>query len=155
MRPEIREWPEDRIVTYGMAGKFVLFDIWADALPDFFEPNVRWLQGRGLTTILAHPERMRAVQDNPKLADDFEKMGLLLQGNLQCLADHPDAMTRRVGERYLRDGRYFMLGSDLHNPQTLPHRLAGLQNAIRWMGDAFVDQLTKVNPAKLLDGFEV
>jgi protein-tyrosine phosphatase len=150
LREDTPDLAEERVVTYGMGNKFVLIDLWADVLPEFFKTSVGWLQKRGLTVVLAHPERMRAVQESPELADEFDQMGILLQGNLQCLADRPDTMTRRTGERYLRDGRYFMLGSDLHNPYTLGHRLQGLSNAIEWIGDEAVDQLTEENPGKLL-----
>src|SRR5437764_6432743 len=78
--------PED-IVTYGMRRRYCLFDLWAERLPPFFEPSVRWLQSLGLTVVLAHPERMRAVQDDPRMGDRLAEMGLLLQGNLQCFAD--------------------------------------------------------------------
>jgi protein-tyrosine phosphatase len=139
-----------RLVTYGGMGRMCLVDIWADRLPDFFEPSIRWLQEKGLQVILAHPERMKAVQAEPKLADYFLKLGLLLQGNLQCLSDSPERPTRITGERFLKDGRYFLLGSDLHRLETLHPRLEGLKNAIAMIGEAEVDRLTKENPKRLL-----
>ncbi len=36
----MRTKPEE-VVTYGMAGKFVLIDFWCNRLPDFFEPSIR------------------------------------------------------------------------------------------------------------------
>ena len=73
--------------------------------------------------ILAHPERMAAVQNDPKLVDYFSDLGMLLQGNLQCFADPIGAPTRRVAEKLLAEGRYFLLGSDLHNLASLRMRL--------------------------------
>jgi tyrosine-protein phosphatase YwqE len=134
----------------GLANRYILTDIWADELPEFFEPTVRWLQAMNLTVILAHPERCRAVQDHPELADYFSELGMLLQGNLQCLADAPETRTRQVAEQYLREGRYFLLGSDTHSPQTLPHRIAGLHRAIEIAGEDAVNLLTIENPLKLL-----
>jgi hypothetical protein len=84
------------------------------------------------------------------LADHFAELGLLLQGNLQCFADLPGAPTRAVAEKYLAEGRYFMLGSDLHRMKSLPQRLAGLQLAIDRVGAAAIDQLTRENPRQLL-----
>lgn len=141
---------DKQIVTYGLTDRYILTDMWADALPNWFEPAIRWLQEKGLTVILAHPERMRAVQDNPDLADRFDELGILLQGNLQCFADRPDAYTRITAEQYLRDGRYFMLGSDTHGVEGLKHRLIGLQNATALVGDEMIEKLMVQNPAKLL-----
>lgn len=144
-----RRAPEE-IVTYGMRRRYCLFDLWAERLPPFFEPGVRWLQSLGLTVILAHPERMRAVQDDPHLVDRLTEMGLLLQGNLQCFADPIGSHTRRVAERFLSEGRYFMLGTDLHGTKSLPIRLKGLENVIERVGEEQATILTRANPLKLL-----
>ena len=159
---EINLWPTliddmtpERLITYALAGRHCLVDIWCDRLPDFFEPTIRWLQDQELTVILAHPERMGAVQADPALADYFAELGLLLQGNLQCLNDPPESPTRSVGEKFLREGRYFMLGSDLHELNTLAPRMAGLQNALEMVGKQEVLKLTKENPSKLLEGLGI
>ncbi|CAN5407868.1 hypothetical protein BH10PLA1_BH10PLA1_13520 [soil metagenome] len=141
---------ESQIISAALAGKYVLADLWASEIPDFFEPSVKWLQSMGLTVILAHPERMRAVQDDPMLADYFGELGLLLQGNLQCFNDSPRADTRIVAERYLLEGRYFLLGSDCHKPDTLEHRMAGIDQAIEIGGKEMVDRLMMGNPKRLL-----
>jgi protein-tyrosine phosphatase len=150
LRPNLSDTDPALIVSYGMIRKYALIDLWADVLPKFFEPQVKWLQSLGMKVILAHPERMRAVQDEPELADYFEELGMLMQGNLQCLSDAPGAATRETMEAYLEEGRYFMLGSDLHNTRTLDLRLNGLERAIDLAGEAEIDRLTIENPKKIL-----
>jgi protein-tyrosine phosphatase len=146
----VRNLTDDYMITYGMAERHVLIDMWANALPEFFTPTIQFLQSRGYTVILAHPERMRAVQDDPKLADVFADLGILLQGNLQCFGDPLDSHTRRVAEQYLTEGRYYMLGSDTHNPQSMAIRMNGLRNAIGLAGEKAIDELTVENPRKLI-----
>lgn len=150
LHPTVMETPLDRLVSPGLMDRYILVDMWAQVLPEWFDPTIKWLQERGLTVILAHPERMRAVQEKPELADKFEEMGILLQGNLQCFADRPDSYTRQTAELYLDQDRYFLLGSDTHNTEGLKHRLMGLKNAIKFAGNEKIDQLTKINPRKLL-----
>jgi len=140
----------NKLPTFGMKRKFALCDLWAARLPDFFEPTVRWMQKAGITVILAHPERMEAVQSDPKLADYFAEIGVLLQGNLQCLNDPIGTPTRTVGDRYLKEGRYTFLGSDTHNLSTLGHRLSGLRNALKMVGAEEITKLTVTNPQMLL-----
>ena len=140
----------ENLVSYGMLRKFVLIDLWADELPPFFRATVQWLQAQGVTVVLAHPERMEAVQRDPDLADYFAEIGLLLQGNLQCFSDPLGSPTRSVVERYLLEGRYFLLGSDLHNLKSLPMRLDGLRRAIDLAGDDAINRLTMTNPRQLL-----
>jgi len=150
MRPDTPQTRLEELVSYGMAGRFVLIDLWADRLPDFFASSVSALQGLGATVILAHPERMRAVQEQPELADHFAEMGMLLQGNLQCFGDPPHSATRQTAERFLAEGRYFAVGSDLHNPKTLGVRLAGLRRVREAVGEGGLNTLTRENPKKLL-----
>jgi protein-tyrosine phosphatase len=150
LREDMHATPDDALVSYGMRRKFVLVDLWCDCLPRFFQKGMQWLQSNGVKVILAHPERMAAVQKEPELADYFAKLGLLLQGNLQCFSDPIGSPTRRTVERFLLEGRYFLLGSDLHNLASLPMRLDGLKRAIDLVGEEAVDRLTKENPRQLL-----
>ena len=53
-------------------------------------------------------------------------------------------------EKLLAEGRYFLLGSDLHNLASLPIRLEGLARAIKLAGQEVVDRLTMENPRQLL-----
>lgn len=151
LRPELAEWKREQFPTYAMAGQYLLFDIWADRLPVWFEPTVRHILSLGICPIIAHPERMRAVQDDSEhLADWFAQIGLLMQGNLQCLSDPEEWATRQLVERYLRNGRYFTLGSDTHKPDSLPCRMAGLRRAIEIAGEQEIHRLTVENPRRLL-----
>lgn len=138
------------IPTFGLAGRHVLFDFWDDKLPRMFWPWVKRLQSMGLTVILAHPERNDCIQNDPTLIDTFDRGGLLLQGNLHCLADAPGRMTRELAEKWLKTDRYFMLGSDLHRTEGVAQRLDGLSRAIELVGEERVWKLTHTNPKSLL-----
>ena len=140
----------DALVSFGMGRKFVLVDMWVDRLPPYFRPTIEWLQGHGVKVILAHPERMEAVQRDPELVSSFQELGLLLQGNLQCFSDPPGEPRRRLVERFLLEDRYFLLGSDLHNVGSLPTRMQGLGRAIDLVGDETVNRLTMDHPRQLL-----
>ena len=141
--------PEDEVVPLGL-GKYMLVDMWFSELPPFFEGAVEWLQAMGLSVVLAHPERMRAIQDDPELIDYIQSLGVYLQGNLQCFTDKPEALTRRCAEQFLLDGKYFILGSDTHNPETIDVRMGGLARVRELVGDETLDQLTVTNPRKLV-----
>jgi protein-tyrosine phosphatase len=150
LRPEMVSWTREQIPTFAMKGKHCFFDLWADKLPAFFWPVVDHLQELGLKVIVAHPERLRAVQEDLSLIEQFLERGLLLQGNLQCFSDAIEAPTRRSVEKLLLERRYFLLGTDTHRPDTLPMRLNGLTRAIDLAGEEYVDQLTMSNPQVLI-----
>ncbi len=139
------------VVTYGMRGKYCLFDLWADELPGFFEHAVKHLQSMGLKLVLAHPERMKAVQNDPTTIERMLELGLLLQGNLQCFADPQDWATRRTAVRLLLDRRYTFLATDVHKPDSLSQRMHGLRRAIELAGEDQISTLTVENPRLLLE----
>ena len=150
--PKLGERELADVVTYGLACRYVLVDFWADAYPDFLDPAVRHLQSLGLTVIMAHPERLRAVHDDPEIVSGFIEKGILLQCNTWCLMDPPGNPIRDTSERLLREGRYFLLGTDCHNAATLPIRLEGVRRAAQMVGEKVVNELTITNPRKLLEG---
>jgi protein-tyrosine phosphatase len=151
LTPDVISGDPDAVVTYALRGRHVLIDLWAERLPPHFDPSVRWFHARGLTVILAHPERMRAVQDNPSLADHFAQLGVLLQGNFQCFGDPPHAHTRVTAERFLAERRYFTLGTDLHGRASLPARWAGFDRARSLVDDETFDRLTIHHPRLLIE----
>ena len=144
--------PADQFVTYNLGGRYVLFDFWADELPAAFEPAVRGLIDRGFELVLAHPERIAAFQHDPTLVDRVAAWGVRFQMNTWCLTAPESSPTRTTAERLLRDGRYFLFGTDTHNFAGMDVRLRGVELAIEMVGAAAVDELTRTNPAKLLAG---
>jgi protein-tyrosine phosphatase len=150
LRAQTPTLPASELVTYGMGGKYLLFDFWTDRLPPFFEAGVTHYQSQGFVAILAHPERLNLVQRNPDIIDQFQERGLLLQGNLQCFSDPIGSDTRRCAERFLAQNRYFMLGSDLHGPATLDSRLAGLERVAELVDEPTLWRLTRDNPMRLM-----
>ena len=137
------------VPTYANAGRYVLADLWEPDWPAWASRAVDWLQARGLIVILAHPERMACLLNDPSGIDELARRGLLFQGNLGPIggADTPPIVA--LAHRFLQDGRYFLLGTDVHRPSHLPARLAGLQKATELVGPEKVRELTITHPARL------
>lgn len=143
--------PMTELVTYNCEGKYALFDFWTQRFPSYFGSCLSYLRQAGIQPILAHPERIDAVQNDPqKLLDWVRQEGLLLQCNLECLGEPVLTPRRRLAERWLIENRYFLLGSDLHNLNSLEVRLQGLKRAIELVGETKVWELTHTNPIKLM-----
>ena len=151
--PALRTWDRAQIPTYALAGRYVLFDFWAKRLRDCREAlfdGTRHLRSLDLEPILAHPERIMALQDNPDAIDELRENGVLLQMNLWCLTEPTDSTIYQTAVRLLKEGKYFMFGTDCHNPESLPRSIEGLEIARSVVGDAIVDIMTKSNPRRLL-----
>ncbi len=150
LHANVREQLERGIMTFAGLGKFALMDLWADRLEPWLDETIRWMQSTGLKLILAHPERMRAIQDDPSRADYFLERGVLLQCNLQCIGDAEHTDTHRTAARLLHERRYFAVATDFHNPQSLPSRLRGLQVLERVVDPQYRQKLLRDNPRQLL-----
>lgn len=143
--------PRLGVPSYGDAGKYVLSDIWEKDWPAWANLAVEWLQKRGLTVIIAHPERMPFLRKNPDKIAEIARLGVLFQGNLGPIggADAPDICA--LAERFLKEGRYFMVGTDAHRPSHLAARLGGLLKVEEWLGKEKLDELTITNPGKVVE----
>ncbi len=133
-------------VTYGVTSRFCLVDIWEPDWPQWAQDIIDWLMANGRQVILAHPERMAVMQNDPMLMDRLTRQGVWFQGNLGPLGGSEPESVRILAERFLREGRYFMLGTDCHRPSQLPARLAGLRRAEEILGKAAIQRLTFGNP---------
>ncbi len=140
----------DELVSYNNNRKYALFDFWTSEMQEYFEACVNHIKKTGMQPILAHPERIEAIQQSPSVMDWFEEIGLWVQCNLECLGDDERSTRRRLAERWLSENRYFMLGSDLHRTNGMDRRLLGLKRAEEIVGKDKVWELTHTNPGKLI-----
>lgn len=69
----------------------------------------------GCVPILAHPERYRDFQRNPSLAEEYVRMGILLQGNYKSLFGKYGKEAKKTLEIFLKKGLITFLGSDTHH----------------------------------------
>ena len=150
LSPEMCRWTDKNLVpTYGMNTTYCLADLWEPFWPAWGDAAVEWLQSRGFMVILAHPERMACMQDNPLFIENLANRGVLFQGNLGPLGGSEGELVRQLAQRYLKEDRYFMLGTDGHRPEHIATRLAGISNALDIVGEERILKLMVENPAKL------
>jgi len=92
----------------------VLVEIPFVGAADVFVVVGEWIEGAGLTPVVAHPERTQAVLANPAFADELADRGWLLQVNASSLVGrHTDEM-QREGWRLVDQGLAAIVASDGH-----------------------------------------
>jgi protein-tyrosine phosphatase len=141
--------PDGIVPTYGQAGKYVLADLWEPDWPGWATRAVEWLQGQGYMVIIAHPERMPVLRENPERINELSALGVLFQGNLGPISGGDAADVVALARRYLLEGRYFMVGTDGHRPSHMGVRLAGLRVIEQLAGPEKLEELTVTHPGRV------
>ncbi len=135
-------WFEQHGVPTLGAGRCVLIDYWEEEWLPSCDDVVSYLFANDYQPILAHPERMQLDDDElEKLLSRLQRQGVWLQGNLRCIAGVEGDSRRSRMLRWLRDGRYALIATDLHRPECLDARLRGIAIVDRVVGNAEVLRL--------------
>lgn len=134
-------------------GISILVDLPFAGWPHHTETSLFALQTAGYRPVLAHPERYRAVQDDPARAISLAERGVLLQINLPSLTGMFGAPARRTAEILLRAGAVHLAASDAHSAG---HRYAAVPGGIARLrdlvGEDGAHRMLQDAPAVLLAG---
>ena len=90
------------------------------------------LQVRGITPIIAHPERYRSIIKNPVEINRFIDEGYLFQLDSGSLTGVFGKEVKKTAEVLLANGIYNFIGSDAHN---IKNRNTGISEAIGLAND--------------------
>jgi protein-tyrosine phosphatase len=96
--------------------------------PDAVE-LVTWLRERGMTPIIAHPERHDFFRDDPARLRALVEVGAWLQVTVDSLLGNHGPAAHMAGEELLRSYSEVVLATDAHNMR----RCSGLSPGFAWV----------------------
>jgi protein-tyrosine phosphatase len=144
------------LLTYAGSRTVLLEPPWGQ-LPANFATALFSLQIAGYRVLLAHPERLPDVQDDPNLLIPLIERGMLVQLTAQALAGGQGDHMRAVAEMLLTHNLVHVLASDAHGPA--PRRTPSLAYARRraadLLGEVAASALVLDTPRALLEGLPV
>jgi len=112
---------------------------------------VDWLLQRDIVPMIAHPERNRELQVNPKKLVPFLEAGCLTQITSGSLVGQFGVPAHRLAVTLLTSGLVTLLATDCHNLDYRPPNLsAGFSAAAELIGDQAATDLVITNPTRLL-----
>jgi protein-tyrosine phosphatase len=130
----------------------VLMDFWEDTWPGYVDRTFRWLLDEGYTPVLAHPERLACIDELYERLDDLAAMGVLLQGNFKPVTGEEGLKPMTVVRRLLDEDRYAFMALDMHGPDSLAGRFAGLRIVERELGAARLRRYVETAPRDMIVG---
>ena len=120
--------------------------------------RLKRMKDNGIKTILAHPERYKALQQDRDLAKRICDLGVRLQGNAYDLFLNPKAATRNLAQWMATEELISFIGSDMHGtgfkPDGKPKRRPQMKEGIQWLYDHvdydYACEIVRVNAERYL-----
>jgi protein-tyrosine phosphatase len=141
------------IPTYADKGKFCLIEFPMHQIPLYAEEVLFGLQSKGITPIIAHPERYGAVVENPNLVLLWLRQGCLIQMNSGSVLGRFGAKIKETAEIMLTANMVQMVASDGHGSErrrlNLPQAYLALREIV---GKTTAQDLVETNPGAILSG---
>ena len=140
-------------LTIAQTGRYLLLEFPYRTWPLALDSAVSGLVQRGITPLVAHPERNPEVQDRPARVEALVEAGALVQVTAASLDGRLGRAAQATAKRLLELGLVHTLASDAHGPHI---RQAGLAAAAEAVGDkGLARYLTKEAPAAIVAGEHV
>ena len=128
-----------------------MIEVPKDANELFFELTLD-----GYSPILAHPERNLSIQQNPEIANDFVRRGVLLQLNAGSLTGMFGRRVKQTAIRMVHQKIIHFVASDCHNARSRPLALQkAFKVVVRKWGEPVAKLLFRINPYKAIIGEEI
>lgn len=148
--PELYE--KDRILTLCNKGKYILIELPMMSIPLYTKDVIHSLALKGLTVIIAHPERNIEIQKDANKLREFLHMGALAQVNTLSLHGVFGRRAKHSAEEIIGSGLVHFLATDCHTPRARSPRM---QKAKKLLHPADAKLLLSANPKKVLQSQDI
>jgi protein-tyrosine phosphatase len=126
-----REFESDVFCHLGDRRTFTLLEFnWSGSLfPTDSVELIEWIRERGMTPIVAHPERHDFFRERPDLLQSLVDAGAWLQITVDSLLGNFGPEAKAFGEQFLKAHHEVVLATDAHNLK----RCSGLSAGYAWV----------------------
>lgn len=137
--------------TYGAMGKYALIESPYRAWPEFGNSMVHQIRLRGVTPIIAHPERYMDVQKSIARMENAVSQGAWLQITAGNILGQTDKAMQKCCLALLDAGLAHLVSSDAHNPDhAWPGEAIGA--VVKRVGEERARQIFEDNPRAVIEG---
>ena len=112
--------------------------------------RLKKMKDNGIKTILAHPERYKAIQRDWDLAKRICDLGVLLQVNAYDLFLNKNDETRKLAQWMAKEEMISFIGSDMHGRKRPPKVKEGINWLYENVDYEYANAIVRVNAEKYL-----
>ncbi len=154
--PNAATLPASELRRRAIAGRYVVVELEHRSTAATAAATVRRLVAAELVPVIAHPERLPAVEHRPDLLRTLRLNGALVQVVAPSLTGHMGRRVARTAWSLLVDGIVDLVASDAHGARRRRcHMLEAGDLVSRRLGQDIWRRLAEDAPAKLLEGGEL
>lgn len=152
--PHIYEWFRYPWATFNNNKKYLLFELPLYELPGGVSDFIFQCRLKGLTPILAHPERYHYMHKMERKLLEWHRQGCLLQTNAGSVTGQFGQKVQSFARRLLKAHLVHFIASDAHDEKYRSYELMpqAREITLKFLPEWYVDQLFKENPQKALAG---
>lgn len=117
----VKQIKEGKVHT--LAGsKYLLLELPSQGIPKYTTEIIHQLLSEDILPIIAHPERNRAIADNPNRLKKLINHGAIAQITSGSLAGHFGRSIQKLSLQLVDANLVHVYGSDVHNKKTRPYK---------------------------------
>ncbi|MCE2570628.1 tyrosine-protein phosphatase [Motilimonas eburnea] len=152
--PQIMLWAKQEVLPF--IGRYrqknvLLLEFPHAHIPPGSDNLTAWLLKQGILPMIAHPERNRAVWEQPAKLLPFIKQGCLMQVTANSLLGGFGERSLLRAKALLEEGHASVIASDAHNlSNRTPKLSAALAKAEQWLGHDKARALVLDTPAEIV-----
>ncbi|WP_130805899.1 tyrosine-protein phosphatase [Senegalia massiliensis] len=154
--PNIIDLIEDEKISLLGNSDYLLMELPMAQIPIYLEDIIYELKLKGVTPIIAHPERYREVKKNPNILRKFIELGALMQVNLGSLIGYYGEDIAKTSKILVSHNMIHFVGTDSHSLNRRPPRA---KQAIKVLNEILpkekVIDLIENNPMNIVNNIEI
>lgn len=143
--------PQD-LLTLADGGRYLLVEFNSMAAPIRLREIIFELKLKGITLVMAHPERYAFIAEDMDYTENLVGAGMLMQGTLASLAGLWGGRTRKTLKRLLDAQLIHLISTDAHSARDVTVYLEALERLRKWVGPYRAELLIEENPGKIIKG---
>ena len=149
--PELIDLYNQKLIETLAVSKYMLIEFPMMSIPTYTDDILYKLQLKGITPIIAHPERYSEIQYKPELIESFVKRGILAQVNSGSITGMYGREAKKTALKLLRMGLVHFIASDAHSDNNRKPDLSKAAKVIeRKFGAKVTEDLFINNPLKII-----
>lgn len=139
------------LLTLG-GSRTVLLELPFDTWPPALDATIFALELAGYSVLLAHPERYRAITEEPNRLLPLVERGVMMQVTSTSITGRFGERVQAVARQFIEHGMAHVVASDAHSAGGRnPNMREAWEQVVAWTDEATAQRLFKANPRAILD----